>query len=86
MEALKDDSRVAHNIAANVKWLLAAKVWTQKDLAELTGDPPMTISNVCNAKCVTNGGVLARIAAALDVSIDSLVSDPPTVQTVPAGK
>lgn len=71
------DKDAKRNIAENVNRLLVAREWNQRDLAGATGETPMTISRICRAQTLPGIGILARIAEALDVSIDRLVGAPP---------
>ena len=77
MATVISDDQAKKNIAANIRRLLAARGWTQTDLSEAAHENKMTISNVCTGKHVPGAGLLARIAEALDVSIDRLVDSPP---------
>ncbi len=71
------DKEARDNIAANTVRLLEARGWTQQDLADATGESKMAISNIVRAQYVTNAATLARIAEALDVTVDRLISAPP---------
>lgn len=73
---LSNDDTAA-NLAANIRRLLDQRGWNQSDLARITGDGDNTISRVCRAENTVNIGVLARIAAAFDVSSDRLLAKPP---------
>jgi transcriptional regulator with XRE-family HTH domain len=77
MPEMLTDDQVKTNVAANLNRVLDERQITQKELAARTGDPPMTISNICNAKHVLGGGVLARICEALDIDMDRLVGPAP---------
>lgn len=69
-----DDVRV--NLAANLKRMLAERDISQAELGRLTGVTQANISLICAGKHVSGVGVLARIAEALDTSIDFLIASP----------
>lgn len=71
------DEQVKANVAANVPRLLVERRMTQKQLAERTGDPQMTISAMCRGLYVPGAGLITRVAEALDVSTDRLTGSPP---------
>lgn len=71
------DEEAKDNLAANVLRLLESRQINQSELARLTGEPVMTISRVCRAQHIPLATVLARLAEALDVSIDRLLGPPP---------
>lgn len=68
------DHETKITIGANLRRILAERDLTQSDLARMTGDPVMTISRICRGENQPLAGVLGRIAEALDVSIDRLLS------------
>lgn len=70
------DDQTRRNIATNLRRILAARGISQRKLAELTGEPVMNISRAVRGENVANVAMIARIAEALDVSIDRLVSQP----------
>ena len=72
------DSECKANLASNLQRILSERGLTQSDLARMTGDPVMTISRIYRGQNQCLAGVLARIAEALDVSSDRLLSTPPT--------
>ena len=71
------DIEVKSNVSANLQRLLRDRGLTRTALAQMTGDPLMTISSTVSGKYVPNVALLSRIADALDVSIDRLISAPP---------
>ena len=77
MSTVKSNEDVAANIAANVERFLDKRGMSQRQLAHKTGDPHMTIVNAINGVHIPNSGILARIAEALGVTTDALISDPP---------
>ena len=84
MATVISDEQAKQNVAANVLRLLAARGWTQTDLAEAAHENKMMISRICRAEHVAGVGLLSRIAEALDVSIDRLVDSPPEKSKTPA--
>ena len=71
------DQTAKGNLASNVNRLLAQRNLTQVQLAEMTGQQQSLISRIANSHNMPGGTVLARIAEALDVSIDRLLAAPP---------
>jgi len=70
------DDEAKANIAANLNRILAERKISQRALARLTNEPPMTINSVLNGRHIVSTGTITRIAEALDVSIDRLVGTP----------
>lgn len=73
------DEQVKVNVAANLRRLLADRGLSQRQLAVLTGDNEMTISNACRGVHVPGAGIITRIAEALDVSTDRLTGPVPKI-------
>jgi len=71
------DATTCRHIAANLTRILDERKLTQSDLSRMTGDPVMTISRLCRGRNVPKVGVVARVAEALDVSIDRLTGPSP---------
>ena len=67
------------NVAANLQRILDDRKLEQAQLAEMTGEKPMMISRVVRGLHMPAADVLARIAEALDVSVDRLLGDPPEI-------
>lgn len=63
-------------ISANVKRLLAERDWPVIKLAELTGEPQNSIYRVVRGENEPGAVLLARIAEALNTSVDFLLSPP----------
>ena len=65
-------------IAANVKRALAERKpdWSQSDLARATGDNVMTVSHLIRGARLPSAALLRRVAEALGVSSDDLISPP----------
>ena len=74
-----DDAK--RNLSANIKRLLADRGWSQTELCQRTEQAHATISRTINGLNVPSAVVLARIAEALDVSIDRLLA-PPSEKTL----
>lgn len=64
------------NIAANVSALLVDNGWSQGELCRRTKESRMTISSLVNGKHMPGAALLARIAEAFDVSMESLLAAP----------
>ena len=67
-----DDRLTIEAIAANLQRLLAAKGWSQVDLARRSGGAEMTVSRIVRGQNMPGAGILGRMAAALGVSVDDL--------------
>ena len=65
------------NIGANVSRILDQKEWSQSDLARATGENVMTISHLTRGARLPSAALLARVAEALGVTSESLLSEPP---------
>lgn len=70
------DKQAASYFAANLLRLLKSRELSIRALARMTGDSPMRISNATRAQHVTDIACAARIAEALDVSLDALLRQP----------
>lgn len=68
------DEQAKQRLAENVTRLLEEHAWKAADLARATGENEVRISSILNARNVASSAVVARIADALDVSIDYLFS------------
>jgi len=77
MTIMISDETAVQNISTNLQRLLDDRGWTQAHLAKLTGESSTTITRVVRGLNKPGPGILARIAEALDVSIDRLVGPPP---------
>jgi transcriptional regulator with XRE-family HTH domain len=67
---------VATHLAANVRHLRAARGFTQQQLARLSGVPRPTWANLESGGANPTISVLMKVAAALQVSIEELLSAP----------
>lgn len=70
------NAEAAENIAENVARLLADRDWSQRELSRRTKDPHMSIVNALSGDHIPNAGILARMAEALETTVDSLLSRP----------
>jgi transcriptional regulator with XRE-family HTH domain len=73
---LTDDQAKAL-ISQNVERLLEKRGINQSKLAELSGESEMNISRLISGKSMPRAGLLARVAEALEVTIDRLLMEPP---------
>lgn len=73
MSTVISDTDARLNVAANVNRILEDRGMTQADLARLTGENAMAISRVCRGTNLANVGMLARIAEALECTVDELL-------------
>ncbi len=72
-----ENNQVRQNIAENLRRILQKRDVTQAALAKMTGDTEMIISRICRGLYTPGVGVVARIAEAMDVSMDRLAGKPP---------
>jgi len=77
METTIDDADIKRRISYNVNRALYKQGHSRYWLAKQTGDYEGTIAGTCNAKHVPGAGLLARIAKALDVPVDVLLTPIP---------
>ena len=70
------DIEARRNIASNLRRILQERGISQVKLAALTGECEMTISRVIRGTNTPGVALIARIADALDVSMDRLVEKP----------
>ena len=77
MKQLHDlDDRIATNLAANLKYLRSQQGLTQAQLAGRGEIPRSTLANIETGEGNPTISVLARLALALQVSIEELLSTP----------
>lgn len=69
------DEQAKENIAENVRRLRAER--SQYWLAKECDTYPANIARIEAGGSMPGGGMLSRLAAALEVTIDELVADPP---------
>lgn len=67
------DAEAKSFLAANLVRLLRNRGISQNALAQLAGETPMRISTICRGTHIPDVACVARIAEALDVSIDALL-------------
>jgi transcriptional regulator with XRE-family HTH domain len=76
MATVISNEKALENAARNMRSLLEKSGMSLRELARTTGDSPMTLSNILNAKHVPGVSVLARVAEAFGVTIDDLLKSP----------
>lgn len=70
------DRDIREMIAFNVTNLLAVRGLSRRDLAKRTGDPVATVARVAQGKHTAQTGVVVRVADALGVTVDRLLTPP----------
>jgi transcriptional regulator with XRE-family HTH domain len=68
------DDEAKQNIANNIRILLAERNWKQSDLASATGESEMRVSLAVRGRKLPSAAFLARIAEALNSTVDRLLS------------
>ncbi|WLD11858.1 helix-turn-helix domain-containing protein [Planctellipticum variicoloris] len=77
------DDEVKEHLSANLQRLLSLRGWTGVKLAQESGESQPTISRLLHGDHVPKVGTLTRVAAALDTSVDYLLSDPQAASKPP---
>ncbi len=72
----KRNKTIAHYLAENIRQLRQSRSLTQAQLARLSGVPRPTWSNLESGTSNPTVSVLARVAAALQVPVEELISPP----------
>jgi len=80
MATVISNEKALENVAANMRSLLEESGMSLRELARKTGDSPMTLSNILNAKHVPGISVLARVAEAFKVTVDDLLRQPQKIR------
>jgi transcriptional regulator with XRE-family HTH domain len=70
--AIISDEEAKARLAKNVRRLLSERGWKGSDLARATRENEVRVSNLLRAQTVASGAFVARVAEALEVSIDCL--------------
>lgn len=70
------DERVAENLAKNIRQLREARGLTQQQMARASGVPRPTWANLESGTANPTLGVLIRVAAALQISLEELIAPP----------
>jgi transcriptional regulator with XRE-family HTH domain len=78
MNIMLTDDEVRVNLAGNLSRILPQRRMTQAQLSRLTGESQEIISRAVRGISVVGSGTIARIAEALDVSMDRLVAPAPS--------
>lgn len=73
---MQPDKKLLEYISANLTRLKDERGLSYKAIADMTGDPVMTIHNAIIGKNMPGTGVLARLAEAFGVSVDELIQKP----------
>lgn len=73
MSTVVSDDEAKVNIASNVKRRMGELGISQAELARATGENEMRISSVVRAVHAPTAGFLARLAEALECSVDDLI-------------
>lgn len=73
-EPVPTDEDVTAALKVNVPARMASLGISQNGLAKMTGDPVSTINNIINGNHLPRGGVLVRIAEALQTTTDALLT------------
>jgi transcriptional regulator with XRE-family HTH domain len=68
------DAEARRNIAANIRRLLNDYGWSQRELARRSRESAMNVSRIINEVNLPNAALAARIADALGVKVDDLLS------------
>lgn len=71
---MMSDDEVLSNLARNLTALLDERGISRGQLARMTSEDTMTISRTARGTNMPGAAVLARIAEALEVSVDWLIS------------
>lgn len=67
---------LATNLASNLRYIRQQRGMTQQELAKLCGVPRSTVGQMETGSCNPTLSVLARLAAALQISIEEILSTP----------
>ena len=67
---------LASNLGSNLRYIRQRRALTQQEVAKLCGVPRSTVGQIETGDCNPTLSVLARIAMALQVSIEELLSTP----------
>lgn len=68
------DEQAIKNLSQNLKRMLADRAMSQAELARETGDSEMNVSRYVRGAVMPGAGALARLAEALHVPTDHLLS------------
>ena len=66
------DAEARENLARNVNYILGARGWSQRDLAEAAERPPMSINHVCRNRRLPSVTLALAIGEVLGYSIEDL--------------
>ena len=71
------DDEARENIAANLRRIMAARGMSQRELAEKTHRPVMTINRLYRGEYEPKVSLIANVAEVLGFSIETLLATPP---------
>jgi transcriptional regulator with XRE-family HTH domain len=80
MSTVISDEQARNNIAANLQRIIEERGITQTQLAAQSDQPIMTINRLVRGQNEPRIALVARVAEALDVSVDRLVAAPPILR------
>jgi transcriptional regulator with XRE-family HTH domain len=75
MSTVITDEQAIKNLSQNLRRMLADREMSQAELARETGDSEMNVSRYVRGAVMPGAGALARLAEALHVPTDHLLSD-----------
>ena len=84
MAIVLSENEALTNAAANLRRKLEFFGWSQVELAERAATNQPTISNLIHQKSMPGVAILARIAEALETTVDQLVATPKENSRQPA--
>lgn len=70
------DEQAKQNIAANLQRLIKSRGWSQRKLADAVQSTTMRVSDTVRGEHVPSAAFLARLAVALDVTPNDILSFP----------
>ena len=73
---LVSDDAAKRVISKNIRDALALREWSQKQLAEATGESTARINHAVRGRSVPSSAFLQRIALALQLTTDELLREP----------
>ncbi len=71
------EDQAKQNIAANLRRIMESRNLSQSELARMTGDHQTAISRIIHAQNSPGVAFLARLAEALQTTVDYLIAAPP---------
>jgi len=77
MQTRISKKRLKLNIAENLRLAMVSRELNQSELGRISHTSQVLIHNLLNQKLVPNAADLANVADALEITVDSLIQDPP---------